>query len=161
MERQSKQWREVIREKTSCAVVGRRAFPRDALIPLPIEVFGRPDHHGQDEKPLIRLADSLVDRLAEREITPVMPPKANRKTKRDCDFALYRERNLTERFCNKIKHFRAIASRYDKLATNFSRRSSTGLGYHPPQLRTGSSEATWTLPACSQWGVWQWHWLQD
>jgi len=61
-------------------------------------------------------ADALIDGLAEREITPVIPPKANRKTKRDCDFALYRERNLIERFFNKIKHFRAIATRYDKLA---------------------------------------------
>ena len=64
-------------------------------------------------------ADALIDGLAEREITPVIPPKANRKTKRDCDFALYRERNLIERFFNKIKHFRAIATRYDKLAQNF------------------------------------------
>lgn len=64
-------------------------------------------------------ADSLIDSLAEREIAPVIPPKANRKTKRDCDFALYRERNLIERFFNKIKHFRAIATRYDKLAGNF------------------------------------------
>src|SRR5260221_205575 len=64
-------------------------------------------------------ADPLIDTLAEREITPVIPPKSNRKTKRDCDFALYRERNLIERFFNKIKHFRAIATRYDKLARNF------------------------------------------
>jgi transposase len=55
-------------------------------------------------------ADALIDSLA---------PKANRKTKRDCDFALYRERSLIERFFNKIKHFRAIATRYDKLAANF------------------------------------------
>jgi transposase len=33
----------------------------------------------------------------------VIPPKANRKTKRECDFVLYRERNLIERFFNKIK----------------------------------------------------------
>jgi transposase len=64
-------------------------------------------------------ADSLLDTLAEREITPVIPPKANRKVQRRCDFALYRERNLVERFFNKIKHFRAIATRYDKLARNF------------------------------------------
>jgi transposase len=38
---------------------------------------------------------------------------------RDSDFALYRERNLIERFFNNIKHFRAIATRYDKLAINF------------------------------------------
>jgi len=64
-------------------------------------------------------ADPLINSLTEQEITPVIPPKSNRKTKRDCDFALYRERNLIERFFNKIKHFRAIATRYDKLARNF------------------------------------------
>jgi transposase len=64
-------------------------------------------------------ADRLIDSLVEQKVTPVIPPKANRKTKRECDFALYRERNLIERFFNKIKHFRAIATRYDKLARNF------------------------------------------
>ena len=64
-------------------------------------------------------ADPLIDHLTERGITPVIPPKANRKIKRDCDFALYRERNLIERFFNKLKHFRGIATRYDKLARNF------------------------------------------
>ena len=64
-------------------------------------------------------ADPFIDVLTERGITPVIPPKANRKTKRACDFALYCERNLIERFFNKLKHFRAIATRYDKLARNF------------------------------------------
>ena len=64
-------------------------------------------------------ADALIDTLAGREITPVIPPKANRNVKRECDFALYRERNLIECFFNKIKHYRAIATRYDKLARNF------------------------------------------
>ena len=64
-------------------------------------------------------ADPPIDTLTERGITPVIPPKANRKTPRDCDFALYCERNLVERFFNKLKHFRAIATRYDKLARNF------------------------------------------
>ena len=41
------------------------------------------------------------------------------KTPRACDFALYCERNLVERFFNQLKHFRAIATRYDKLARNF------------------------------------------
>jgi transposase len=49
----------------------------------------------------------------------VIPPKANRKSPRDCDFALYCERNLVERFFNKVKHYRAIATCYDKLARNF------------------------------------------
>ena len=64
-------------------------------------------------------ADLLIEMLDRRAITPVIPPKENRKVKRDCDFALYRERNFAERFWSKIKHCRAIATRYDKLARNF------------------------------------------
>jgi transposase len=64
-------------------------------------------------------ADALIDTLVLREIVPVIPSKANRIEPRDTDFALYRERNLVERFFNKLKHFRAIATRYDKLANTF------------------------------------------
>lgn len=64
-------------------------------------------------------SDRLVEALEAREIAPVIPPKANRNEPRPCDFALYRERNLVERFFNKIKHYRAIATRFDKLATTF------------------------------------------
>ncbi len=64
-------------------------------------------------------ADLFVGTLTQRGIIPVIPPKANRKIQRACDFALYCERNLVERFFNLLKHFRAIATRYDKLARNF------------------------------------------
>lgn len=64
-------------------------------------------------------ADRLILALEGRGITPVIPPKVNRLIQRHCDFALYRERNLVERFFNTLKHFRAIATRYDKLARNF------------------------------------------
>jgi transposase len=64
-------------------------------------------------------SDGFIESLEVRAITPVIPPKANRKTKRDCDFALYAERNLVERFFNWIKQFRAIATRYEKTARNF------------------------------------------
>ena len=64
-------------------------------------------------------ADWFIEALAQRGITPVIPPMPQRKTPRPCDFALYCERNLVERFFNKLKHFRAIATRYDKLARNF------------------------------------------
>lgn len=63
-------------------------------------------------------ADALIDTLNRRGITPVIPSKANRKAPHACDFALYCERNLVERFFNKLKHFRGIATRYDKLARN-------------------------------------------
>jgi transposase len=64
-------------------------------------------------------AEAFINALRTRHIVAVIPPKASRKSRRQCDFALYRERNLVERFFNKLKHFRAIATRYDKLARNF------------------------------------------
>ena len=64
-------------------------------------------------------ADRFLETLRVRKINPVIPPKANRTTKRACDYALYAERNLIERFFNILKHFRAIATRYEKTARNF------------------------------------------
>ncbi len=64
-------------------------------------------------------ADSFIQSLAMRGIAVVIPPKSNRKVQRDCDYALYAERNLVERFFNTIKHFRGIATRYEKTARNF------------------------------------------
>jgi transposase len=64
-------------------------------------------------------ADHFIESLTERAIEVVIPPKSNRKIKRECDFALYCERNIVERFFNMIKHFRAIATRYEKTAQNF------------------------------------------
>ena len=45
--------------------------------------------------------------------------RGGEKVKRPCDFALYAERNLIERLFNTIKHYRAIATRYEKTARNF------------------------------------------
>jgi transposase len=64
-------------------------------------------------------ADALIERLRNARIAVVIPPKSNRKDKRECDFILYKERNLIERLFGKLKQFRAIATRYDKLARNF------------------------------------------
>ncbi|MCA3588874.1 MAG: transposase, partial [Methylocystis sp.] len=47
------------------------------------------------------------------------PPKKNRKLQRGYDKDLYIERNLIERFFNKLKQFRRVATRYDKLLANF------------------------------------------
>jgi transposase len=48
-----------------------------------------------------------------------IPSQSNVRVRRVVDRQLYRHRNLVERFFNKIKHFRRIATRYDKLARNF------------------------------------------
>jgi len=49
----------------------------------------------------------------------VIPLRSNRLTPRNFDHHLYRDRNLVERFFVRIKHFRRIATRYDKLSTSF------------------------------------------
>ncbi|RUU05929.1 IS5/IS1182 family transposase, partial [Mesorhizobium sp. USDA-HM6] len=50
---------------------------------------------------------------------PVIPPRPNRRRPHAYDKDLYKERNLVERFFNKLKHFQRIATRYDKLLANF------------------------------------------
>jgi transposase len=66
-------------------------------------------------------SDGFITSLERRGIEAVIPPKANRKIKRDCDYALYAERNLIERFFQYIKQFRGIATRYEKPPATFSR----------------------------------------
>ena len=50
----------------------------------------------------------------------VIPPLGSRKEAIAYDEHVYRERNLVERFFNKIKHFRRIATRYEKTAISFA-----------------------------------------
>ena len=64
-------------------------------------------------------ADHLREAIRGMGAEAVIPPRSNRKTPRDYDTALYRERNLAERFFNKLKQFRRVATRYDKLLPNY------------------------------------------
>ncbi len=50
---------------------------------------------------------------------PVIPPRSNRKAPADYDRHRYRERHLVECFINKIKHYRRIFSRFEKLDTRY------------------------------------------
>ena len=49
----------------------------------------------------------------------VIPVRSNRNQQREYDHHWYKDRNLVERFFNKIKQFRRIATRYEKLDRNF------------------------------------------
>jgi transposase len=51
---------------------------------------------------------------------PNIPAKFNRKWRPCFSKALYRERNQIERFFSKLKDFRRIATRHEKLAENSS-----------------------------------------
>jgi transposase len=63
--------------------------------------------------------DRLRELIQDQGATPNIPPKSNRRWKPCFSKRLYRERNLIERFFSKLKHFRRVATRYDKLAANF------------------------------------------
>jgi transposase len=73
----------------------------------------------------IVLADEAYDANAIRDLieaqgaVPNIPAKSNRKWKPCFSKTLYHERNQVERFFSKLKHFRRIATRYEKVADNF------------------------------------------
>ena len=63
--------------------------------------------------------DALRETLAERGAWANIRPMPGRKNIPAFSPFLYRYRNLVERFFNKLKHFRAVATRYDKNPENF------------------------------------------
>lgn len=61
-----------------------------------------------------------TDAIAATGVKPVVPRRTTTATWRSFDATIYKDRNLIERFFSKIKHFRRIATRYDKLARNYA-----------------------------------------
>jgi transposase len=64
-------------------------------------------------------ADALVAHLTHIGARVVIPPRSNRLHQRPYSKTAYRRRNLIERWFCRIKQFRRIATRYDKLAERF------------------------------------------
>lgn len=64
-------------------------------------------------------SDAIRAKAKQRKVWANIPPKANRKGTFAFSARLYRQRNLVERFFNRIKHFRGIATRYDKDPANY------------------------------------------
>ena len=77
------------------------------------------------QRPLVRLGDKGYDtddvRYADwcRGTLSMIPTKSSRKAQFTVDHALYRLRNRIERYFNKIKNARRVATRYDKMAASF------------------------------------------
>ncbi len=63
--------------------------------------------------------ERVLQKLDGRKITPVIPARSNFKQPREYDKHLYKARHLIENFFQKLKQYRAIATRYDKTAQNF------------------------------------------
>lgn len=64
-------------------------------------------------------SEGVLLKVADMGAEAVIPSRAGRKEARDYDKQFYRERHLVECFINKLKHFRRIFSRFDKLARNY------------------------------------------
>lgn len=60
-------------------------------------------------------AEEFLHLIAEKKAEAVIPPRKNRKEPREYDLHLYKERHLIECFFNKIKHYRRLFSRFEKL----------------------------------------------
>lgn len=64
-------------------------------------------------------ADAFIATIHVHGAQAVIPPRRNRLTQRAYDRHLYKDRNLVERFFCRLKQFRRIATRYEKLSQNF------------------------------------------
>lgn len=65
-------------------------------------------------------ADALLNWLANAQVEGVIPAKKNRLVERAIDENLYKDRNKVERYFNKLKQYRRVATRYDKTASSFA-----------------------------------------
>ena len=64
-------------------------------------------------------ADAFIHSIQQAGAIPVIPPRSHRKTPRYYDKHLYQDRNLVERLFQKLKHYRRIATRYERLAVTY------------------------------------------
>jgi transposase len=64
-------------------------------------------------------ADAIVQHIEAAGAAPIIPPKANRKIQRPYNKTLYKQRNRIERCFSKLKHFRRLATRFEKNKRNF------------------------------------------
>ena len=65
-------------------------------------------------------SDAMRKKVIEKGFIPVVPPKKNRKEPWEYDKERYKQRNEIERFFLRIKRFRRVFTRYDKLDAIFS-----------------------------------------
>ena len=64
-------------------------------------------------------ARAVADAIEASGARAHIPSQSNVRVRRSVDPNLYRRRNVIERYFNKLKHFRGVATRYQKLARNF------------------------------------------
>lgn len=75
-------------------------------------------------------SEEVREQIRQKSSTPIIPRKKNSKTgNADIDWGLYKYRHLVENIFARLKHFRAIATRYDKLKRNYASMLAMGCSY--------------------------------
>jgi transposase len=64
-------------------------------------------------------SDDLLKFVASLKAEAIIPAKRSRKVQRPLNRELYKDRNQVERFFGRVKHYRRIATRYEKTARNY------------------------------------------
>ncbi|WP_246627768.1 IS5 family transposase [Paenibacillus solanacearum] len=64
--------------------------------------------------------NNILELIKEQQAIAVIPSRKHRKIQRKCDWWLYKERHLVECLFNKLKHYRRLATHYDKLTCTFA-----------------------------------------
>lgn len=64
-------------------------------------------------------SDDFIEQIEKMGAIPVISGRKNRKERRYYDSHLYKERHLVECFFNKLKYYRRVFSRFDKLADRY------------------------------------------
>jgi transposase len=68
---------------------------------------------GYDSQKLVDFIENEMGSAA------VIPSRKTNKEQRECDWYLFKERHLVECFFNKLKQYRRIATRYEKLGSTY------------------------------------------
>jgi len=64
-------------------------------------------------------SDAIVQQVQQQGMSVVIPPRKNRKYRRECDLHLYKHRHLVENAFLHLKRWRGIATRYAKCLASF------------------------------------------
>ena len=64
-------------------------------------------------------SDAFVEAINGSGAAPLIPPRSNRITPREYEKEIYKERNLVECLFQKLKEYRRVATRYERLVVNY------------------------------------------
>jgi transposase len=74
-------------------------------------------------------SNGLIETIEASSAQAIIPPRRNGTSQRHLNWHRYKARHLVERFFNRLKQFRRLATRYDKLVHRFNAFSQLACAY--------------------------------